>query len=106
MPFREAHHVTGRIVALAAERGVALEKLTLAQTAGDRAAHHRVEAFGVARRRALREKPDLLRRDGPGQRQAPGESMAEASRGLTRGASRQRGARSIEARRRNVATDC
>jgi argininosuccinate lyase len=29
MPFREAHHVTGRIVALAAARGVALEKLTL-----------------------------------------------------------------------------
>ena len=29
MPFREAHHVTGRIVALAASRGVALEKLTL-----------------------------------------------------------------------------
>ncbi len=30
MPFREAHHVTGRIVALAAGRGVGLEKLTLA----------------------------------------------------------------------------
>jgi argininosuccinate lyase len=30
MPFREAHHVTGRIVALASERGVPLEKLTLA----------------------------------------------------------------------------
>jgi len=30
MPFREAHHVTGRIVALAAERGVGLEKLKLA----------------------------------------------------------------------------
>jgi argininosuccinate lyase len=29
MPFREAHHATGRIVALAAERGVALEKLKL-----------------------------------------------------------------------------
>jgi argininosuccinate lyase len=29
MPFREAHHVTGRIVALAAKRDVALEKLTL-----------------------------------------------------------------------------
>jgi argininosuccinate lyase len=29
LPFREAHHVTGRIVALAAKRGVALEKLTL-----------------------------------------------------------------------------
>ncbi len=29
LPFREAHHVTGRIVALAAERGVPLTKLSL-----------------------------------------------------------------------------
>ena len=29
MPFREAHHVTGRIVGLASERGVGLEKLKL-----------------------------------------------------------------------------
>jgi argininosuccinate lyase len=29
LPFREAHHLTGRIVALAAERGVALRKLAL-----------------------------------------------------------------------------
>jgi argininosuccinate lyase len=29
MPFRHAHHVTGRIVALAAERGVPLEALPL-----------------------------------------------------------------------------
>ncbi len=29
VPFREAHHATGRIVALAAARGVPLEKLTL-----------------------------------------------------------------------------
>jgi argininosuccinate lyase len=29
IPFREAHHITGRTVALAAQRGVALEKLTL-----------------------------------------------------------------------------
>jgi argininosuccinate lyase len=29
LPFREAHHVTGRIVALAAARGVGLEKLKL-----------------------------------------------------------------------------
>ena len=29
IPFRDAHHITGRIVALAAKRGVALEKLTL-----------------------------------------------------------------------------
>jgi argininosuccinate lyase len=30
MPFREAHHVTGRVVALAESRGVGLEALTLA----------------------------------------------------------------------------
>ena len=29
IPFRDAHHITGRIVALAAKRGAALEKLTL-----------------------------------------------------------------------------
>jgi argininosuccinate lyase len=30
LPFREAHHATGRIVSLASERGVALHKLPLA----------------------------------------------------------------------------
>jgi argininosuccinate lyase len=30
LPFRDAHHVTGRLVGLAAERGVGLEKLSLA----------------------------------------------------------------------------
>ncbi len=34
IPFREAHHVTGRIVALASARGIALEKLTLAEMQG------------------------------------------------------------------------
>src|SRR5262249_53081201 len=29
LPFREAHHITGRIVAKAAEEGVALDKLPL-----------------------------------------------------------------------------
>jgi argininosuccinate lyase len=31
MPFREAHHVTGRIVGKASERGVALDQLPLAE---------------------------------------------------------------------------
>jgi argininosuccinate lyase len=31
LPFRDAHHVTGRIVALASGKGVALHKLTLAE---------------------------------------------------------------------------
>ena len=34
MPFREAHHVTGRIVGLATARGVALEALSLAEMQG------------------------------------------------------------------------
>jgi argininosuccinate lyase len=34
MPFREAHHVTGRIVGLASDRNVGLERLTLAEMQG------------------------------------------------------------------------
>lgn len=34
LPFRQAHHVTGRLVGLAAERGIGLEKLTLAEMQG------------------------------------------------------------------------
>jgi argininosuccinate lyase len=34
LPFREAHHVTGRVVALAEGRGVGLEELTLADLQG------------------------------------------------------------------------
>ena len=46
MPFREAHHVTGRIVGLASGRGIALEKLTLAEM---QAVEPRItaEVFGV-----------------------------------------------------------
>jgi argininosuccinate lyase len=34
MPFREAHHVTGRLVKLASERGVELQRLTLDEMQG------------------------------------------------------------------------
>ena len=34
IPFREAHHITGRIVGLASDRGIDLEKLTLAEMQG------------------------------------------------------------------------
>jgi argininosuccinate lyase len=34
MPFRDAHHVTGRLVGLASARGIGLEKLTLAEMQG------------------------------------------------------------------------
>ena len=46
MPFRRAHHVTGRIVALAAERGVPLEALDLAAMQGVDPAIT-AEVFGV-----------------------------------------------------------
>jgi argininosuccinate lyase len=51
MPFREAHHVTGRIVALAAERGVALEKLSLEEmkSVEPRIAEDVLEVLGVER---------------------------------------------------------
>ena len=79
MPFREAHHVTGRIVGLASERGAALEKLHARRPAGRRAAHL-VRGVRGARRRALGPEPDLLRRDRAGQRAAAGARMAEAAR--------------------------
>jgi argininosuccinate lyase len=51
MPFRDAHHATGRIVALAAERGVALEKLSLAdmQSVEPRITEDAFEVLGVER---------------------------------------------------------
>jgi argininosuccinate lyase len=51
MPFREAHHATGRIVALAAARGLALEKLPLAEMQGvePRITEEVYGVFGVER---------------------------------------------------------
>ena len=37
LPFRQAHHVTGRLVGIAADKGVDLDKLTLGRDAGGRA---------------------------------------------------------------------
>ncbi len=59
MPFREAHHVTGRIVALAAEQGVALHELPLADHAGGRAEDHRRGARGAVGR-GFGEEPHQL----------------------------------------------
>ena len=61
MPFREAHHVTGRIVAKAAESGVPLHKLPLAEMQEDRAENH---PGGVRRAvgRPFGAEPHQLRR--------------------------------------------
>jgi argininosuccinate lyase len=49
MPFREAHHVTGRIVALASARGVGLEDLSLAdlQSVEPRISADALQVLGV-----------------------------------------------------------
>ena len=52
LPFRDAHKITGKIVARASEAGVALHRLAARRDAGDRAAHHRGRLFGAIRSRA------------------------------------------------------
>ncbi len=61
MPFREAHHVTGRIVAKAAAAGLPLHKLPLAEMTK---IEPRITQGGVRRAfgRAFGEEPHQLRR--------------------------------------------
>ena len=78
LPFREAHHVTGRIVAKAAEDGVTLDKLPLAGHAGDRAAHQQGRlwrAFG----RSIGEKPYGFWRHRAEKCPRAGQTLAEAA---------------------------
>ena len=78
MPFRDAHHVTGRIVGLASKQGVALHELPLEGDAGGRA-----EDYGRCPARAvggsLGQEPDQLWRHGAEERARPGQSLAEAA---------------------------
>ena len=80
MPFREAHHVTGRIVG--ARRRARASRWRSCRSRRCRASSRasREDAFGGARRRALGEEPHLLRRHGAGQCAAAGEGLAEAAR--------------------------
>jgi argininosuccinate lyase len=79
--FREAHHVTGRIVALAAQRGVVLERRTLDEMQGvepritkqtfevlgvDRSVKSRTSYGGTAPANVRREARAWLRRLGAG----------------------------------------
>ena len=45
LPFREAHHVTGTLVALAEAKGCDLPDLTLARDAGRASRHHRTRSL-------------------------------------------------------------
>ena len=78
MPFRDAHHITGRIVAAASKQGVALHELPLNDDAGGRAAHHprcacRAVCGGVG------EKPDELWRDRAEKRPCASQGLAQAA---------------------------
>ena len=76
MPFREAHHVTGRIVAAAEQNGSAAGGIAPRRHAGDRAAHHQ---GGVWRAlgRALGRKPGHAGRNRASKCAARGQQMAE-----------------------------
>ena len=76
MPFRDAHHVTGRIVAKAAEQDLPLAQAAARGDEEDRAEDHagRVRrAFG----RAFGDEPHQLWRHRAEERPRPGEEMAE-----------------------------
>ena len=75
MPFREAHHITGRIVAKAAEADLAAAPAAARRHARDRAANQR----GCVRRavgRALGAEPHQLRRHRAQECARAGEEMA------------------------------
>ncbi len=64
LPFREAHHVTGKIVALAESKGLDLKKLPLSDLKSVEKRISRGRVFG-ARCRRIGQKPDKLWRVPP-----------------------------------------
>ena len=84
LPFREAHHVTGRIVALAADARRRAGEAEARRDAERRAAHHR-RRLRRARRRALGQEPHVVWRHGAGEREEAGEGVARNCRRSLRG---------------------
>ena len=80
MPFREAHHVTGRIVAKAAEQSVAAAPAAARRDAGDRAAHHRRGVFRALGRRARSKAARAIGGTAPEKRAGAGQEMAAQAR--------------------------
>ena len=76
MPFREAHHVTGRIVAKAAASRPAAARAAARRDEEDRAENH-ASRVRRALGGSLGRKPHELRRHRAGQRARAGQEMAE-----------------------------
>jgi argininosuccinate lyase len=62
MPFRDAHHVTGRIVTLAARQGVALHELPLAAMQEIEPVKSRTSFGGTAPKNVLAQAKGWLKR--------------------------------------------
>ena len=79
MPFRDAHHVTGRVVALAEEKGVPLHRLALADM---QAVEPQItdDVFTVLSVDQFGEEPRQLRRHGAEKRAGAGEALVEETR--------------------------
>ena len=75
MPFREAHHVTGRIVAAGGGRKCSAAPVAARRHAGDREAHHQGRVRGALGRQ-FGEKPGELRRHRAQERAPGGEPVA------------------------------
>ncbi len=78
LPFREAHHVTGRIVAKAAEAGVPLDKLPLEAM---QAIEPRITkaVFGVLSVEQFGDEPRRFWRHGAEKRAGPGQTLAQTA---------------------------
>ena len=78
MPFRDAHHVTGRIVGLASKQGVALHELPLKAM---QAVEPKITAEALARAvgGSLGEEPHQLWRHRAEERAGAGQGLAEAA---------------------------
>ena len=78
MPFRDAHHVTGRIVGLASKQGVALHELPL-KAMQEVEPKITAEALARAVGGGLGQEPDQLWRHRAEERAGAGQSLAEAA---------------------------
>ena len=90
LPFREAHHVTGRIVAAAEAKGVPLEKLPLEAM---QAVSPRItdDVFSVLSVRKLGQEPDQLWGNRATERTQNGASLDKAvGKGAREGARKAR----------------
>ncbi len=78
MPFREAHHVTGRIVGLAAKDGVALHELPL-KAMQEVEPKITKDVIGVLSVEIVGEEPHEFRRHGPEERGGAGQGLGQAA---------------------------